>query len=67
MDWVGNRPHGVVLEYNYLSAAAWDGCIAAAGLVREYQTTDVKLYRRPLSIVFERGMHVLMKLVAAGG
>jgi len=67
MDWVGNRPHGVVLEYNYLSAAAWDACIASAGLVREYETTDVKLYRWPLSVFFERRMHVLMKLVAAGG
>ena len=66
MDWVGNRPHGVVLEYNYLSAAAWDDCIAEAGLVREYQTTDVKLYRWPLSVIFQRRMHVLMKLVAAG-
>jgi SAM-dependent methyltransferase len=66
MDWVGNRPHGVVLEYNYLSAAAWDDCIASAGLVREYDTTDVKLYRWPLSIIFERRMHVLMKLVADG-
>ncbi|MBC8372753.1 MAG: class I SAM-dependent methyltransferase [Planctomycetes bacterium] len=64
MDWVGNRPHGVVLEYNYLNAAAWDDCIAQAGLVREYETTDVKLYRRPLSVFFERRMHVLMKLVA---
>jgi len=67
MDWVGNRPHGVAIEYNYLSAAEWDDCIASAGLVREYQTTDVKLYPRPLSVVFERRMHVLMKLVAAAG
>ncbi|MBC8374281.1 MAG: class I SAM-dependent methyltransferase [Planctomycetes bacterium] len=67
MDWVGNRPHGVVLEYNYLDAAGWDECIASAALVREYQTTDVKLYRWPLSIICHRGMHVLMKLVAAAG
>ncbi|MDP6544397.1 MAG: methyltransferase domain-containing protein [Phycisphaerae bacterium] len=66
MDWVGNRPHGVALEYNYLSAAEWDNCIAAAGLVREYHTANVKLYRWPLSVFFERRMHVLMKLVAAG-
>jgi len=67
MDWVGNRPHGVSLEYSYLSAAGWDDCIASAGLVREYQTTDVKLYRWPLSVFFERRMHGVMKLVAAGG
>ena len=66
MDWVGNRPHGVALEYNYLNAADWDDCIAQAGLVREYQTTDVKLYHWPLSVIFERKMHVLMKLVAGG-
>jgi len=35
MDWVGNRPHGVSLEYNYLSAADWDDCIASAGLVKQ--------------------------------
>jgi SAM-dependent methyltransferase len=66
MDWVGNRPSGVRLEYNYLSSAAWDECIAAAGLVREFYTTDVKLYRWPLSMIFHRRMHVLMKLTAGG-
>ncbi|MDP6046969.1 MAG: class I SAM-dependent methyltransferase [Phycisphaerae bacterium] len=66
MDWVGNRPGRIALEYNYLSAADWDDCLASAGLVSEHRTTDVKLYRWPLSAVFHRRMHVLMKLVAGG-
>jgi len=63
MDWVGNRPHGVALEYNYLGAAGWDHCIDAAGLVRARQTTNVHIYRWPLSAIFGRKMHILMKLV----
>ncbi len=65
MDWVGNRPSGVAIEYNYLSSAAWDECIARAGLVREFCTTDVKLYRWPLSMIFHRRMHVLMRLTTS--
>jgi len=66
MDWVGNRPSGVALEYNYLSDSDWDDCIASAGLVSQYRTNDVKLYRWPLSMLFHRRMHVLMRLQAAG-
>jgi len=66
MDWVGNRAHGVALEYNYLTAAGWDDCIAAAGLVREFQTTDVHIYRWPLSAICTRNMQVLMKLTKKG-
>jgi len=66
MDWIGNRPHGVALEYNYLTAAGWDDCTAEAGLVREFQTTDVHIYRWPLSLICTRKMQLLMKLQKRG-
>ena len=54
MDWVGNRPHGVVLPYNYQSRAEWDTHFAAAGLnVKEWETR-IPLYPFPFSAVFGR-------------
>src|SRR5215475_14974469 len=32
MDWVGNRPHGVVLPYNYQSRRQWEHHFAVCGL-----------------------------------
>src|ERR1700739_2982416 len=38
MDWVGNRPHGVILPYNYQNRAQWNQYFQSAGLnVREWQ------------------------------
>lgn len=62
MDWVGNRPHGVVLPYNYQSRREWNDFFARAGLaVREWQDR-VPVYSFPFSLAFGRGLHVIALL-----
>ncbi len=36
MDWVGNRPHGVVLPYHYQSRQQWEQYFAQTRLVRRF-------------------------------
>jgi SAM-dependent methyltransferase len=57
MDWVGNRPHGVRLPYNYQSRRAWGQIFAGCGLKESAWITDVPLYRFPLSVIVGRGLH----------
>jgi SAM-dependent methyltransferase len=62
MDWVGNRPHGVVLPYNYQSRAQWKQFFSAAGLeVRDWQHR-IPLYPFPFSLVFGRKLHFVALL-----
>lgn len=62
MDWVGNRPHGVVLPYNYQSRREWNDFFARAGLaVREWQDR-VPVYPFPFSLAFGRRLHVIALL-----
>ena len=62
MDWVGNRPHGVVLPYNYQSRARWNEYLSAAGLnIREWQDR-VPLYPFPFSAIFGRKLHFVALL-----
>ena len=57
MDWVGNRPHGVRLTYDYKNRREWDALFAAAGLgIRAWQDS-VPLQAFPLSAVFSRHLH----------
>src|SRR6266436_5360303 len=55
MDWVGNRPHGVVLAYNYQSRSQWANCCSKCGLVETTWTTRVPLYPPPFSLLVGRG------------
>jgi SAM-dependent methyltransferase len=57
MDWVGNRPHGVTLTYNYQSRAQWRTHFAASGLNEATFTSDIPLYPAPFSAVVGRGLH----------
>ena len=57
MDWVGNRAHGVVLPYNYLSSDAWQSAFIAAGLQPRRQITRLGLYPQPFSLVFDADLH----------
>jgi SAM-dependent methyltransferase len=57
MDWVGNRPHGVVLPYNYQSRAQWDEYFKAAGLVVKDWQTRIPIYPVPFSALFGRQLH----------
>jgi SAM-dependent methyltransferase len=62
MDWVGNRPHGVVLRYSYFSGRTWDETLAAAGL-RAADRGDVSdLYPFPFSLVFGSSLHFIARL-----
>jgi SAM-dependent methyltransferase len=62
MDWVGNRPHGVVLPYNYQSLAQWSAHFAACGLETATFTTQLPLYPAPLSAVAGRHLHFIALL-----
>ncbi|HZC66209.1 MAG TPA: methyltransferase domain-containing protein, partial [Candidatus Dormibacteraeota bacterium] len=62
MDWVGNRPHGVTLTYNYQSRAQWDVHFAATGLRATSFETRLPLYPAPFSALVGRGLHFIAAL-----
>src|SRR6266568_535990 len=62
MDWVGNRPHGVVLTYNYQSRRQWAEYFSRCGLAVTTWTTRVPLYPPPVSLVAGRGLHFVSLL-----
>lgn|ERR671925_1543055 len=62
MDWVGNRPHGVVLTYNYQSRKHWTEYFLSCGLKEENWTSKVPLYPWPFSVVVGRGLHFVALL-----
>ncbi|HEY2459699.1 MAG TPA: class I SAM-dependent methyltransferase [Candidatus Acidoferrum sp.] len=62
MDWVGNRPHGVVLPYNYQSEEKWRAHFAACGAQPLFWTNDVPLYLAPFSWLFGGELHFVALL-----
>jgi SAM-dependent methyltransferase len=56
MDWVGNKPHGVVLPYAYLSSAQWKKLYSDAGLTEEKTNRKIPLYAAPFSFIFGRSL-----------
>jgi SAM-dependent methyltransferase len=62
MDWVGNRPHGVPLPYNYQGRRQWLDLFAACGLIEVQWTRQVPLYPTPLSRIFGRELHLVSLL-----
>ena len=62
MDWVGNRPHGVVLPYAYLSRQEWVGLYRDAGLVESDTNREIPIYPAPFSLIFGRGLHFVSVL-----
>jgi SAM-dependent methyltransferase len=62
MDWVGNRPHGVKLTYNYQSREQWSALFAKCGLVETNWTTQVPLYPWPARLFLGRGLHFVAML-----
>ncbi len=62
MDWVGNRPHGVVLPYNYKSTYKWNRYFATAGLRVIDNETEIGLYPPPFSAIFGRKLHFIALL-----
>jgi SAM-dependent methyltransferase len=62
MDWIGNRPHGVVLTYNYQSCKQWAEHFSNCGLVETARITSVPLYPPPFSLLVGRGLHFVSLL-----
>jgi SAM-dependent methyltransferase len=62
MDWVGNRPHGVPLPYNYQTRRQWEEHFAACGLDETHWATKVPLYAAPLGLIFRRKLHFVALL-----
>jgi SAM-dependent methyltransferase len=62
MDWVGNRPHGVVLPYAYLSSSQWNELERSLDLDPVYVDRRVPLYSAPFSLVFGRSLHMISLL-----
>jgi SAM-dependent methyltransferase len=62
MDWIGNRPHGVALTYNYQSRIQWQAHFAACGLQPAEFSTDLPLYPFPFSLLFGRNLHFVAQL-----
>jgi hypothetical protein len=62
MDWVGNRPHGVVLPYNYQSRSQWHTHFASTNLVPQSFLTHLPLYPAPTNLIFGRNLHFLALL-----
>jgi SAM-dependent methyltransferase len=62
MDWVGNRPHGVTLTYNYQSRIQWQEHFAACGLQSAEFSIDLPLYPFPFSLLFGRKLHFVAQL-----
>lgn len=66
MDWVGNRPHGVALPYNYWSEARWRRAWSELGLSVESFETRLGLYPAPAHWLFESGLHFVARLAVDG-
>jgi SAM-dependent methyltransferase len=62
MDWVGNRPHGVVLTYNYQSRKQWEEHFAKCGLTIAHWEAKLPLYPPLLSLLAGRGLHFISLL-----
>ena len=62
MDWVGNRAHGVVIPYNYLSLIEWKEVFAEIGLLEVKQIQRLNLYPQPLESLFGGSLHCLYLL-----
>ncbi len=57
MDWVGNRPHGVVLPYSYWSEQQWRSEWSVLGLHPARYQSRLGLYPFPFSVLFDTGLH----------
>ncbi|HXR10496.1 MAG TPA: class I SAM-dependent methyltransferase [Candidatus Acidoferrales bacterium] len=62
MDWVGNRPHGVGLTYNYQSRSQWKQHFAACHLREVSCTFEIPLYPAPFSWIAGRKLHFISAL-----
>ena len=62
MDWVGNKPHGVRLPYNYWTLEQWNNAFKKLNLKVESWEKDLRIYPRPADFIFGRSLHFVAKL-----
>jgi ubiquinone/menaquinone biosynthesis C-methylase UbiE len=62
MDKVGNKPHGVALEYNYLKQKEWETIFKDMGLKIISKKTRILLYPFPFNLLFGRKLHLVCML-----
>lgn len=62
MDWVGNARFGVSLPYNYLTPREWESLFLEVGLTPDRRVDSLGLYPFPLSLLFERSLHFIVRL-----
>lgn len=63
MDYVGNAHYHVRLPYNYLTKRQWDDYIKKFELKVAIEKTDLNLYTGIFHILFDRKLHIILKLV----
>ncbi len=66
LDWGGNRPYGVGLTYNYWTRGQWREAFETFYLVEDHRIEDLGLYAWPFSLVFDRSLHFISRLVRRG-
>jgi ubiquinone/menaquinone biosynthesis C-methylase UbiE len=62
MDWVGNKPHNVVLTYNYQTKKQWLDILDTLQGNIHIISDDIRLYNPPLNVFFSRGLHILIEV-----
>ena len=62
MDWIGNRPHGVKLVYNYLSHARWLEYFSSCQLTVVEWSKKIPLYPFPVNKIAGRNLHFVALL-----
>lgn len=62
MDYVGNKPNGVSLPYNYLTQDEWDCLFGQLGLSVKYIKSDLHLYSGLFHPIFDSDLHFIALL-----
>jgi SAM-dependent methyltransferase len=62
MDWVGNKPHGVVLPYNYWREAQWKKAFENLEIEILDWRSKLELYPRAADVFFGRNLHMVARL-----
>ena len=62
MDWMGNKPHGVVLPYNYWKESQWKTAFRNLQMKILDWRTNLKLYPYPADLFFGRGLHMVARM-----
>jgi SAM-dependent methyltransferase len=62
MDWVGNKPHGVRLPYNYWTSNQWNEAIKTLNLKNEVWEKNLDIYPKTVDWLFGRSLHFVARL-----